>query len=180
MAINRTSMIDYIDDRIARTSNAKHAEQLRVLRAHMIGEITEDVAALLATISPRHQQYRTWGAPDEMQPASPDAIREFYLQRRAQGQLYFQFDIDRLTVADDIIITDGVMTSLTPGASVTGMGVPTSTPEAVHEVRMRMLISWPFDETGLLVGEESYSAVIDVRPLADTELPSDLPASLVG
>ncbi|MGW3288576.1 hypothetical protein ACWDR3_28450, partial [Streptomyces sp. NPDC001002] len=39
-----------------------------------------------------------------MPPASREEIRAFYLERQALGQLYFQFDIDRLTVADDIII----------------------------------------------------------------------------
>jgi len=180
MTINRTAMIDYVDARIAQTSNPRHVEQLQVLRAHMAGEVSEDVDALLATISPLRQQYRTWGAPEDLQPASREAIRAFYLQRQALGQLYFQFDIDRLTVADGIIITDGVMTSLVPGAFVTGMGQQTSQPGAVHELTVRMLISWPFDESGLLVGEETYSAIIAVRPLAPSEIPADLPAALVG
>ena len=112
MTINRTAMIDYVDARIAQTSNPRHVEQLQVLRAHMAGEVSEDVDALLATISPLRQQYRTWGAPEALQPTSREAIRAFYFERQALGQLYFQFDIDRLAVADDIIITDGVMTSL--------------------------------------------------------------------
>jgi hypothetical protein len=180
MTINRTAMIDYVDARIAQTGNPKHVAQLKVLRAHMMGEITEDVDALLATISPLRQRYRTWGAPEELSPASRDEIRAFYLQRQAQGQLYFQFDIDRLTVADDVIITDGVMTSLVPGVSVVEMGLPTSRSEAVHEMTMRALISWPFDETGLLVGEETYSVVTGARPLADAEIAADFPAALVG
>src|SRR5882762_9377473 len=118
MNINRTTMTDHVDVRIAQTSNPKHVEQLRVLRAHMMGEVTEDVDALLATISPLRQRYRTWGAPDELQPESPDDIRAFYLRRKELGQLYFQYDIDRLTVADDIIITDGLSTSLVSGAFV--------------------------------------------------------------
>ena len=180
MPINRTAMIDYVDARIARTDNPKHLDQLKVLRAHMLGEITQDVDELLATISPHHQQYRSWGAPEDMQPASREEIREFYLERAALGQLYFQFDIDRLTVADDVIITDGVMTSLYPGSTVVGMGLPTDRPEAVHEVTIQSLISWPFDETGLLVGEESYSVVTGARPVADAEVPADFPAALVS
>ncbi len=72
------------------------------------------------------------------------------------------------------------MMSFIPGTFVTGTGHQTSQSEAVHELKMRMLISWPFDETGLLTGEETYSAVIAVRPLADSEIPADLPAALVG
>src|SRR5258707_340103 len=133
MNINRTTMTDYVDVRIAQTSNAKHVEQLKVLRAHMMGEITKDVDALLATISPLRQRNRTWGAQENLQPESLDAIREFFLQRKARGQLYFQYDIDRLTVADDIIVTDGVSTSLVSGAFLAAIGKQTSRPEAVHE-----------------------------------------------
>jgi hypothetical protein len=83
-------------------------------------------------------------------------------------------------VADDIIITEGVHTFFIPGAQVAAMGQQTTRPESVHEVKMRMLISWPFDESSLIVGEETYSAVIAVRPLADAELPAELPAVLIG
>jgi hypothetical protein len=51
MTVNRTAIIDYVDVRIAQTSHPKHIEQLKVLRAHMAGEVGEDVDALLATIS---------------------------------------------------------------------------------------------------------------------------------
>ena len=182
MTINRTAMIDYVDARIAQTSNPKHVEQLKVLRAHMAGEVSEDVDALLATISPLRQQYRTWGAPEDLQPASREAIRAFYFQRQALGQLYFQFDIDRLTVADDIIIiiiTDGVMTSLIPGAFVAGTGQQTSQPEAVHELKMRMLISWPFDETGLLPARRPIRGHRR-SPAGRLGDPPDLPAALVS
>jgi hypothetical protein len=162
MSINRTAMIDYVDARIARTDNPKHLDQLKV------------------TISPRHQQYRSWGAPADMQPASREEIRAFYRERAALGQLYFQFDIEWLTVADDVIVTDGAMTSLYPGSTVVGMGLPTEQPDAVHEVTVQSLISWPFDETGLLVGEESYSVVTGARPLPDAEVPADFPAAMAG
>jgi len=180
MTVNRTAMIDHVDARIAQTSNPKHVEQLKVLRAHMMGEITEDVDALLKTISPLRQRYRTWGAPDELQPESLEAIRDFYLKRKELGQLYFEYDIDRLTVADDIIITDGVSKSLASGAFLVGIGQQPSRPEAVYEIQMRTLISWPFDESGLLVGEETYSTVVGFRPLADGEIPADVPVALVG
>lgn len=180
MPINRTAMIDHVDARIAKTDDPRHLALLEMLRAHMTGEVNEDVDALLATISPVRQQYRSWGSPEDMQPASREEIRAFYVERQALGQLYFQFDIDRLTVADDIIVTDGVMTSLFPGTTVVGMGLRTPRPEAVHEVTIRTIISWPFDEAGLIVGEESYSVVTSARPLADEEIPADYPAGLVG
>ncbi|MER5788362.1 alpha/beta hydrolase fold domain-containing protein [Streptomyces sp. NPDC001980] len=55
MTINRTAMIDFVDSRIAQTSDPKHVRQLKVLRAHMLAEVDEDVDALLATISPTRQ-----------------------------------------------------------------------------------------------------------------------------
>lgn len=180
MTINRTAMLDYVDAVIGRTENPKHVAQLQVLRKHMNGEITEDVDSLLETISPKKQQYRTWGAGAHYEPDSLDRIREFYYERKAQGQLYFQFDIDRLTVADDILITDGEMTSLVPGSMAQYFGVTDPDTSAVYKATTRMCISWPFDETGLLIGEESYSVPLSIEKIDDSEVPEGFLQSMAG
>ena len=180
MAINRTAMIDYMDGRIAATTDAKHRAQLEVVRAHMVGEIAEDIDALLATLSPVRVQYRTWGAPESMSPASHDDVRAFYAERKALGQLYFQFDIDRLSVADGVVITDGVMNTLVPGALAGYFGAPDPDPAAVYRATTRMLISWPFDETGLLLGEETYAVPLGIVALPPDEVPADFGMAVGG
>ena len=172
MAINRTGMIAYMDARIGATANAKHRSRLEVVRAHMLAEINEDVDALLATISPNGVRYRTWGAPVSLSPDTHEAVRAFYLERKALGQMHFQYDIDRLVVTDGIVITDGIMSTLVSGAMAVHFGVADADPAAVYQATNRALISWPFDDTGLLTGEESYTVPLGVVVVP----PSDVPA----
>jgi len=171
--INRTAMIDYVDARIAETTNEKHLAQLQVLRAHMHGEVTEDVDALLATISPKRVQYRTWGATPDLEPDSHEGVREFYYERKRLGQLYFQFDIDRLIVADDALVTDGVMHSLMPGQVAAYLGLGEVDESAIYLVDTRMIITWPFDDNGLLIGEESYTVPVKLERLDPADVPQE-------
>lgn len=173
MRIDRHAMVRHVDDVIATTTDEMRLRMLKVLRAHMIAEIAEDVDALLATISPHSVQYRTWGQPPDMDPDTKEGVAEFYRQRKAASMLYFQFDIDRLTIGDDVIITDGIMKSLITGAVLAQQGIPDCEPSSVFEVTARLLISWPFDESGLLTGEETYTVPINFRALKPDEVPSD-------
>jgi hypothetical protein len=43
----------------------------------------------------------------------------------------------------------------------------------VYEVTTRMCTSWPFDDGGLLTGEESYTVPLDFRKLVDAEVPAE-------
>jgi hypothetical protein len=78
MTINPNAMLDYVDDVIAATTDVNKGELLQVLRAHMAAEIAEDVEGLLATISPKQVQYRTWGMSPEHSPGTLDAVADFY------------------------------------------------------------------------------------------------------
>ncbi len=57
--------------------------------------------------------------------------------------------MDRIVVDDDTIVTEGNFRSR----------FPVDDPEAVYLLSLRMLIVWPFDADGFIVGEETYSAV---------------------
>jgi hypothetical protein len=173
MTINRKSMLDYVDGVIAGATEGKMVQLLGVLRAHMAAEIAEDIDGLLATLSPKQVQYRTWGASAELSPGTHEAVVDFYRSRKRLGQLYFQYDIDRLTVGDDVIVTDGVMISLLSGAAAAELGFPGLEPSDVYEVTTRICTTWPFDDTGLLTGEESYTVPLDMRKLDDTEVPDE-------
>jgi hypothetical protein len=65
------------------------------------------------------------------------------------------------------------MVSFLSGAAAAEMGTPGMEPSDVYEVTTRMCISWPFDDTGLLTGEESYTAVLDMRKLDEADVPAE-------
>jgi hypothetical protein len=108
-----------------------------------------------------------------MQPDGRDAVRQYYLNNRANGDLYLEFDIERLAVDDGLVITDGVMTSLVPGSTMRFRGIPEAAADNVFAVRTRMLVSWPFDEAGKLIGEETYTVPLAVERLSRDQVPGD-------
>jgi hypothetical protein len=61
------------------------------------------------------------------------------------GQLYFQF----------------------AGA----VGAESARVDAVYESTTRMLISWPFDSTGLLIDEDTYGVPMSIRKLQEHDVP---------
>ncbi len=167
MNIDRTVMIRTVDERIDKTTNSLHRDQLKVLRAHMAAEVVPDIDGLVATISPKRSQYRIWGS-ESPNPSGREEIRAFYADKAERGVLYFQYDIEHLAVDEGIIVTDGVMTSLMPVGG------------DVHKMVMRMAIFWPFDDNGLLIGEESHTTVLSSEKVELSELPEDYPVEVLS
>ena len=52
------------------------------------------------------------------------------------------------------------------------MGAESADLDAVYESTTRMLISWPFDSTGLLIGEETYAVPMPIRKLQEHDVPN--------
>jgi hypothetical protein len=173
--IDRYAMVRAVEERLAVTANERHRAQLALIREHMRAEVAQDVDAIMATITEGSRvRYRTWGVPLEwMQPESREAVRRYYLANQANGDLYLEFAIERIAVDDGLVITDGVMTSLVPGATMRSRGVAGAADDDVFAVRTRMLVSWPFDENGKLIGEETYTVPLSAERVPPGEVPGD-------
>jgi len=167
--LDRWAMVRVTEARLARTRDPRHRRNLGLLIDHMRAEIAADVDALLATVSP-DVAYRTHGAGPELQPVGREAVADFYRERASAGHLYFEFAIEYLAVDDDVLVTDGVMTSLIPARSMPAVAADDGT---VYKLVTRMSISWPIAVDGLLAGEHSHSTVLSFEPVAAQELPSD-------
>jgi hypothetical protein len=180
MDIDRQAMVRAVQERMATTASPRHLAQLALIRDHMTAEIAQDIDAILDTITTGPAvRYRTWGVPlDWMQPASRAAVRQFYLNSQANGDLYLEYLIERIAVDDGLVITDGVMTSLVPGATMASRGFPGAADGDVFAVRTRMLVSWPFDATGKIVGEETYTVPLSAEKLPPDQVPADYWARL--
>lgn len=171
MQINREAMTEIVRARLDATSDKTRRRNLTTLLTHMRGEIAADVDLLVSTVA-EAVSYHTWGQPDRS-PAGRADVRAFYKQLAAEGYLYFEFDIERLLVDDDMIVTEGVMTSLIPSQSLGAYGVQAE--GGVHMLVTRMAIFWPFDDQGLLLGEDTYSSFIEIRAVKSDEVPTDYP-----
>ncbi|ONH59105.1 hypothetical protein CcI49_18350 [Frankia sp. CcI49] len=173
MKLHRSAMVESLDARIEVTGDERHRANLAVVREHMVGEIAEDIDALLRTLSP-DPVYHTWGAAPELSPQGTERVRRFYEERAAAGHLYFQYDIEHLVVTDDIVVTDGVMTSLVPARGMLQYGIPDD--DTVYKLVVRMAIFWPIDPDGLVIGEESHSSLLSFDAVDPADLPTDFPS----
>jgi len=111
-----------------------------------------------------------------------DAIRKFYVEEIVNGGKYFfEFDMDRLVVDDNAIVTEGNFKSLYWGRDAQKSGLPVDNPDAFYVMHKRMLIVWPYDEDANIVGEDSYSAITRpdyLQKVDDSQVPAAFRAYL--
>lgn len=157
--IDPTKTFRLLEERIAKTTNPRHLLMLRRLLDHAVGEAKLDLDLVMSTLAP-DPRYIAWGAPADMSPVGRQAVRSFYEQTIVNGgQWCLEFDMDRIVVDDDTIVTEGDFRSLYYGADAASRGFPVDDQDGFYLLTLRMLIVWPFDAEGLIVGEETYSAV---------------------
>src|SRR5882757_9403227 len=156
--IDQTLTFRLIKERIARTSNPRHLLMLKQLLQHAQGEANGDLEVVMSTLSP-NPRYHTYGRPT-LSPVGREAVRRFYTETVfGAGLHFFQFDVDRIVVDDDTIVTEGDSSTLLWGRDAKQTGFPIDDEEAFYLMRLRMILVWPFDEDCLIRGEDSYSAI---------------------
>lgn len=172
--IDRTKMFRLLEERIASTTNPRHLLMLNRVLQHAKGEADLDLDLVMSTLT-GNPRYVAWGAAADMSPVGRQAVRDFYEQTIAQGgQFYLEFDMDRIVVDDDTIVTEGDFRSLYYGADAAKRGFPVDDPEGFYVLSLRMLIVWPFDADGFIIGEETYTAVTTPDFLTKVEI-SEVP-----
>jgi hypothetical protein len=168
--IDQSKTFQAIERRIARTTNPRHLLMLERLLIHAKGEAIANLDMVMSTLS-SNPVYHSWNAPPALSPNGRNAVYKFYVEQVVEAGLYFfEFDIDRMVVDDDTIVTEGILKTLYIGSDAQAMGLPVDNPNGFYVVKNRMMIVWPYDADGFITGEDSYAA-----PLPDfiTEAPAD-------
>ena len=164
-----------IKERIANTTNPRHLTMLNQLLTHAQAESVADIDAVMATLS-RNPVYRAWGSPPAMNPEGREAVRIFYDEEVVKGgKFFFEFDLDRIVIDDFAIVTEGMFHSVYWGRDAQAAGFPAENPDGFYLLHMRMLIVWPCDDDGFIVGEESYSAITQpdfLEEIREDQLPA--------
>jgi hypothetical protein len=90
-------------------------------------------------------------------------------------------DIDRIVVDDDCIVTEGSTRAINKGALAKVRGWILDD-DADYLVTQRVVIFWPFDEAGQMVGEDGYANFdpTAARRLGASELPPTYTALVAG
>lgn len=169
-----------VEERLARETEPRRRQLLENVLAHMKAESAGDLEGLMATLAP-NPQYHQWGAsPADHGPKGRAAVEQFYRDFVASGATNLEYDVERLVVDDDCIVTEGMMRIAYPGGTLQAMGRDVDEPSAYYLYEARMLVVWPFDADGMLLAEDAYTATdgfANLRKLGADELPEALVSS---
>jgi ketosteroid isomerase-like protein len=176
MRIDPTRTWRKVEERLARETDPRRRRNLETVLAHMKAEASGDLDALMATVA-EGAEYHAWGSPDPtFSPRGRAAVRAFYAAYVASGAHRLEFDVDRLVVDADCVLTEGTMRIAYPGTLLKMLGHVVDDPEAFYLYQARMCTVWPMDAQGLVLGEDTYVAGDGFAGIADRKLrPEDLP-----
>ena len=163
-----------VEARLDRESDPVLVRNLEAVLSHMKSEAAGDLDGLLVTLSDA-ASYHAWGAPPAGSPTGKAQVRRFYEDFIASGATRLAFDIDHLVVDRDCILTEGVMRMAYPGSTLAARGIAVDDETAFYLYEARMATLWPFDENGLIVGEDTYTGGDGFAGIADRKLdPADI------
>lgn len=169
-----------VEERLATESDPLRRRNLETVLAHMKAEARGDIDGLLATLSD-DVAYHAYGTDDPaLNPVGRSAVRAFYENFIASGATRLQFDIDRLVVDRDCVVTEGVMRMAYPGRTLAARGIEVDDPDAYYLYEARMATFWPFDEHGLARGEDTYTGGDGFEGIAQRKLAPDDIVELEG
>ncbi|HEU4359918.1 MAG TPA: nuclear transport factor 2 family protein [Mycobacterium sp.] len=159
-------------ERLAETTNERHRAVLGVVIEHMKGEAAPDLDRVMATLS-TEPDYHFWMGGQDVGPKTTDGVRSYYLDFLGTRTNVLEFEIERLIVDDNNVVTEGNMKQLYPGSLATAiLGVEVDDPDADYLVMYRQLLVWPIDASGKIIGEDSYfGGVRSVTKVARDDLP---------
>lgn len=146
-----------VEERLAAETDPILRRNLATVLEHMRAEAVGDLDGLLMTLSD-DVHYHAYGTDEPLlNPDGRDAVRAFYEAFIASGATRLQFEIDRLVVDRDCVVTEGVMRMAYPGGTLQARGIAVDDPDAYYLYEARMCTLWPIDEHGLARGEDTYT-----------------------
>ncbi|WP_235738574.1 nuclear transport factor 2 family protein [Nocardioides alcanivorans] len=163
-----------LEERLATTTSERQRVVLGIVIEHMKAESAPDLDALMATMAP-NPNYHFWNGGKDTGPKGFDVLRQYYADFVASRTNVLEFEIDRLVVDDDCVVTEGYLKQIYPGDVAVAAGLAQDASTAYLVVN-RQLILWPVDADGKLVAEDSYQS----GPTSITAVaPADLPQAYV-
>jgi hypothetical protein len=145
---------------------------LSVVIEHGKAEAARSLDRLMATLV-AEPQYHFWVGGRDVGPKGYDAVRRYYEAFVIGGGAVFESPKERIVVDDDTIAHEGRISNLVSGAIAKARGYNVPDETGHYLVRFRNVVFWSFDEAGLALGEDSYSAIDpdDFERVADADLP---------
>lgn len=148
------------DAKIATETDPRRRANLERVRDHMRTEIGGDLEGLMATLvdAPR---YHFWGAPVESGPKGRDAVEAFYRQMIDNEGHRFHFDVRRIAVDHDTVVTEGSIHQPVDVAALRASGIEEVDGRKLEDgetilAETQIVTVWPIAEDGQIIGEDIY------------------------
>ena len=156
IAVDTGKMLRIMDAKIAGTTNERHRRNLETVREHMYREKLLDPEGVMATISPK-ANYKVWVDGVDVGPKGYEGIRQWYIDTNIRRHRTFviQYDLERIVVDDDVVVTEGQMNVVTDAEYAKSFGIEVD-PEDILLQSFRQVVFWPVDENSKLLGEDFY------------------------
>ncbi|NKQ54288.1 nuclear transport factor 2 family protein [Amycolatopsis sp. K13G38] len=146
-------------ERAAAEADPRRRANLEVVARHVREEVRGDVPALMETLVAQ-PHYEVWGASGSAGPKGADEVRAFYEAAIEIGKNRLEFEISRIVVDQDTVVTEGVFRHAYTGELLARRGFATAVDvdlDAWYLVEYQALIVWPIDANGLIEGEQMYA-----------------------
>jgi len=146
------------EQRLATETDPRRRKNLETLIQHSKSEAKPDFDALMATVAP-NASYTSYaaGSGEENSPTGKEGVAAYYTGIVSSGCNHIEHAVDRISVGDDIITTEGDMKMAYPGSVLQGMGIDVPDEKSLYLYLSRLMIVWEFDADGLVTCEDSYS-----------------------
>lgn len=148
-----------LTERVLTEADPRRRANLEVVARHVREEVRGDIPALMRTLV-AEPHYEVWGASESVGPKGRAEVRAFYEAAVESGKNRLEFQISRVTVDDDTVVTEGVFRHAYTGATLVRRGFASLTKVDVaswYLVEYQALIVWPIDSDGLIEGEQMYA-----------------------
>ncbi|NMH98207.1 nuclear transport factor 2 family protein [Pseudonocardia acidicola] len=145
-------------DRVEQERDPRHRANLEVVARHVEEEVRGDMDALMATLVPE-PQYRIWGASSSTGPKGHAEVVAHYQAMFDSGKSRLEYEVTRVVVDDDTVVTEGIFRHAYTGATLAGRVVAADEVdlERWYLVEYHALVVWPIGADGLIEGEEIYA-----------------------
>ena len=172
LALDQTLSARRVEERLEKTVSERQRSLLATVADHLRAESTADVDKLLATLTDQ-PDYHLWSGGRDGGPKGRDGVIGYYQQLVEDRRQILEFDVDRIVVDDETVVTEGWIRAINRGDIARNRGWDVDDERASYLVTQRVVIFWPFDEDGRMLGEDGYATwdPRGARKLAEAELP---------
>jgi hypothetical protein len=146
-----------VDELLATTTSPRHRQILENYRRHVILEICGEWEAIMdPEMTVEHPTYYLNVAGRMGTVLEGDMVREFYAGLTAASATIILAENERLMVSDWGFTSDSVFNSYSTGQALQARGVPVGNPDGYYILKQGIVMVWPYDESGRMIGEHVY------------------------